>query len=109
MQVSHPPHLTSSWSSAFIPFCAYKTDLNFSKSNRSLPGISFPLCSSFLSTILEGQLCYELKLNKTSDVGKSKELLLLLDYNDERSIPTTSNQKTNKNIYLPARSEVTDI
>ena len=37
-QVSHPPHLTSSWSSSFIPFCAFKTDLNFS-GNSILIGI----------------------------------------------------------------------
>ena len=55
-QVSHPPHLTSTWSSAFIPFCAYKTDLNISKNPFTLPGITFPLCSAFLPTILEGQL-----------------------------------------------------
>ena len=90
MQVVHPPHLTSkSWSSAFIPFCAYKTDLNISKNPLALPGITFPLCSAFLPTILEGQLCYKLSLNMTSGQGKRNELMLILDYNKDRSLQTS--------------------
>ena len=89
----HPPHLTSSWSSAFIPYCAYKTNLDFSENSLSLPGITFPLCSSFLPTILEGQLCYKLELNKTSGQGKRNELMLLLDYNEDRSLQTLSDEE----------------
>ena len=92
-QVSHPPHLTSPWSSALIPFCAYKTDLNISKNPLALPGITFPLCSAFLPTILEGQLCYELKLNATSGQGKRNELMFVLDYNDDRSVQISSKPK----------------
>ena len=92
-QVSHPPHLTSSWSSAFIPFCAYKTDLSITDQPLAMPGINFPLCSSFLPTILEGQLCYKLKLNATSGQGKRNELILLLDYNEDRSLQASSNEK----------------
>ena len=90
---SHQPHLTSAWSSALIPFCAYKTDLNFSKKSFALPGITYPLCSSFLPTILEGQLCYKLKLNKTSGQGKRNELMLLLDYNEDLSLHTSPTEK----------------
>ena len=88
----HPQHLTKSRSFALIPFCAYKTDLNFSKSNIELPGVSFPVCSSFLPTILEGQLCYKLTLNQTSGQGKRNELMMLLDYNDDLSIQTFPNE-----------------
>ena len=88
--VIHPPHLTSSWSSAFIPFCAYKTELNISKNSIVLKNTNFPLCSSFLPTVLEGQLCYKLTLNKTSGQGKRNELMLLLDYNEDRSMQTSS-------------------
>ena len=91
-QVSHPPHLTSSWSSAFIPFCAYKTNLSISEISFSVPGTNFPLCSSFLPTILEGQLCYKLTLDKTSGQGKENELMLLLDYNEDRSLQISSNK-----------------
>ena len=90
--MSHPPHLASDWSSALIPFCAYKTDLNFSETPPLLNGTNFPLCSSFHPTILEGQLCYNLALNKTSGQGKRNELMLVLDYNEDRSLQTQSNK-----------------
>ena len=90
-QSVHPPHLTSSWSSSLIPFCAFKADLNISKNPLDLPGLTFPLCSDFLPTILEGQLCYKLTLNQTSDQGKENQLMLILDYNEDRSLQTSSN------------------
>ena len=89
-QINHPPHLKFSWSSAFVPFCAYKTDLNFSKDSFPLDGTNFPLCSSFVPTVLEGQLCYKLQLNRKSDQGKKNELMLLLDYNEDRSLQMSS-------------------
>ena len=93
-QVSHPPHLTSTWRSAFIPFCAFKTDLNISKKADTLPGITYPLCSSFIPTVLEGQLCYEIKLNDTSGQGKGFELMLLLDYNEDMSLHTSPKENS---------------
>ena len=93
-QVSHPPHLTSkSRNSAFIPFCAYKTDLNISKNPFTLPGITFPLCSAFLPTILEGQLCYELKLNQLSGQGRRNQLMFVLDYNEDRSLQISAEEE----------------
>ena len=91
--MSHPTHLTSTWSSAFIPFCAYKTDLNFSKNALNLPGITFPICSHFLPTILEGQLCHKVTLNTTSGQGKRNELMLLLDYNEDLSLHTSESKE----------------
>ena len=85
-QVSHPAHLTSIWSSALIPFCAYKTHLNMSEHLNTVPGISFPLCSSFLPTLLDGQLCYKLKLNRSSGEGRQNQLMLVLDSNEDRSL-----------------------
>jgi len=90
-QVSHPPHLESSWSSAFIPFCAYKTKLNFSENSPALNGTNFPLCTSFVPTILEGQYCYNIAVSKDSGTGKENELMLLLDYNEDRSLQVSSN------------------
>ena len=84
--MSHPPHLKSNLSSAFIPFCAYKTNLNISGKSLALDGTNFPLCSTFLPTILEGQLCYMLELNKLSGQGQRNELMLLLDYNEDLSL-----------------------
>ena len=88
--MSHPHHLTSSWSSALIPFCAFKTELNFTQRSHPLNGTSFPLCSSFVPTVLEGQLCYELTLNKKSGQGKTNGLMFLLDYNEDRSLHVPS-------------------
>ena len=64
--------------------------MNISENSFSLPGITYPLCSSFLPTMLEGQLCYKLTLNETSGQGKENELMLLLDYNEDRSMQTSS-------------------
>ena len=50
----------------------------------------FPLCSSFVPTFVEGQLCYEIKLSEFSGQGKGKGLMLLLDYNENRAIGNNS-------------------
>ena len=92
--MSHPSHLTSTWLSALIPFCAFKTDLNFSQNPLSLPGITFPLCSSFLPTLLDGQLCYKRTVNMKSGQGEKSALVLLIDYNDDRSINISPNSLT---------------
>ena len=42
--------------------------------------------------MLEGQLCYKLMLNKTSEKGKGGELMLLLDYNEDRSMQQSSSK-----------------
>ena len=96
--MSHPQHLMDPWSSALIPFCAYKTNLNFSRNSEVLPGITFPPCSSFLPTILGGQRCYKLNVNDTSGQGKTAELMLLLDYNQDRSLsPHTTDEDKSGN------------
>ena len=86
-QISHPPHLDFNTlsASAFIPFCAFKTSMVISEPPTWIPNISYPLCSAFQPTILEGQLCYKLQMNTTSGEGKSNQLMLLLDYNEDRS------------------------
>ena len=91
--MSHPPHLTSTWSSAFIPFCAFKTNLNISENPLTLPGLTFPLCSAFSPTILEGQLCYELELNQPSGQGRRNQLMFVLDYNQDRSLQISSEEE----------------
>ena len=66
--------------------------MNFSKNSFSLPGITFPLCSSLSPTLLEGQLCYKLELNMKSGPGRGNQLMLVLDYNEDRSLQTSSNE-----------------
>ena len=53
------------------------------------PNLSFPICTSFVPDILEGQLCYTLNLNQTGGKGKRNGLMLLLDLNQQRSFETT--------------------
>ena len=89
-ETSHPPHLirvdSSTAASAFIPFCAFKSGLGIDEPPTWHPNISFPLCSSFRSTMLEGQLCYKLRMNSKSGRGKMNELMFLLDYHEDLSI-----------------------
>ena len=83
---AHPPHLLGRRHSSFIPFCAYKTSLVISEPEVWLPNISFPICTSFKPTLLEGQLCYGLQVNVTSGEGKQNGLTLLLDYQEDLSL-----------------------
>ena len=76
-----------------IPFCAFKTNLNISKNSLNLSGITFPSCSSFTPTVLEGQLCYKLALNEKSKKGRENQLMLVLDYNEDRSLQISSSEK----------------
>ena len=95
--IKHPVHLKSTLSSAFIPFCAYQTNLNFSETKLTLQGLTFPICSSFTTTALEGQLCYKVTVNDSSGQGKSNALTLLLDYNNDLSLSTVSVKGGSKN------------
>ena len=95
--MSHPPHLDKNSLSigAFIPFCAFMTSMVISEPPTWIQNISYPLCSSFTPTILEGQLCYKLQMKTTSGEGKSNQLTMLLDYNEDRSTYASSDQKIN--------------
>ena len=86
----HPAHLVGSSSlppaTALIPYCAYMGDMTTLGTN--IPGFTYPVCTAFQPTILEGQLCYKLNmtnidLNRETHVrskfGKGKGLLLLID------------------------------
>ena len=98
---SHHVHLKTKLGalvpSAFIPFCAYKTDLLLL--GEHIKGLKFPVCNKFTPTVLDGQLCYNLDINSalpnedTLD-GKQGELTLILDYNLERSV---GSQRSTKN------------
>ena len=96
---AHLPHLVggSNTGSSFIPFCAYKTNMTISQPEVWLPNISFPICTAFKPTILEGQLCYKLQVNATGGQGKKNGLSLLLDYQDELSLQAPSKQEWKHN------------
>ena len=88
--VSHPPHLldqkNTASPSSFIPFCAFQSQLNISEPITFLPDSSFPVCNSFTPVALNGQLCYNIKVNMTGRNGKDGGLVLVLDLNEDRSL-----------------------
>ena len=92
--------------SAFIPFCAYQTDMEIV--GEYVDQFRFPVCSKFTPIVLDGEHCYSLDLatvipeGKKTLQGKPGKLTLLLDYNRERSIGIT-NTKT-KNVTNKART-----
>ena len=88
----HPPHLVdpsgSLQPSAFIPFCSYQT--NLSMLGSTINTFSFPVCTAFEPSILHGDLCYTLDMEKVpgaklSESGKAKGIMIVLDPNQERS------------------------
>ena len=95
---AHPPHLhpDTKAGSSFIPFCAYKTKMTIGRPTVLVPNISFPICTAFKPTILEGQLCYKLHVNSSSGQGMKNGLSLLLDYQDELSLQAFPHPKEEK-------------
>lgn len=103
---SHPVHLISNegimFPSAFIPFCAYKTNMKLL--GRYVDGLRFPVCDSFVPTILNGELCYSLDVDQAlataedTREGSKGQLTLLLDYNIERSIHTAIAEEEDKSV-----------
>jgi hypothetical protein len=46
---------------------------------KNVLGLSFPVCTSFQPTVLEGQLCYKLNVSRESGIGKANGILMVLD------------------------------
>ena len=46
-----------------------------------------------MPTVLEGQLCYKLALKDRSQKGRENQLMLVLDYNEDRSLQISSSEK----------------
>lgn len=96
--------------SAFIPFCAINN--NLATLGKTMANFTYPVCSSFSPTIMEGQLCYQLLLSHLHWLGKEPGsdggLMVIVDYNTDRSLPTetsvTGRRLPNKT-HLVSRSE----
>ena len=79
----HPPHLTvSNGLPALIPFCAYQGDMELF--GEYIEGLDFPVCNSFKPKILNGELCYALKVDSQmlglrTRAGRGKGILLAID------------------------------
>ena len=94
-RISHPPIMVeqADVGSVFVPFCAFKTETVMSNSSVWLPNISFPFCSSFQPTILEGQLCFKLEMNTSGGQGIKNGLLFLIDYQEDLSLQYSSDEE----------------
>ena len=87
---NHPVHLLSMnkklMPSALIPYCSFSNDLL--SLGQKLNNFSFPVCTAFKPTLLDGQLCYQLDTNRIKNQTKPTQdggLVLLLDVSKERS------------------------
>ena len=58
-----------------------------------VPNISFPICTAFKPTVLEGQLCYKLHVNASSGQGMKNGLSLLLSL---QAFPHPKEEKSKK-------------
>ena len=116
--INHPVHIVTKDNtvspSAFIPFCdfggnmsAMGVQINTEYREEYRVNFSDPVCNSFQAKILNDQLCYEVDLQKFSDVNNIHgELKLgfnfLLDYNEDRQV--TLDQVIHKKSFSLANS-----
>ena len=92
--MNHPVHIVDSDTgktspSAFIPFCDFAGKMG--DVGTKLPEFDLPVCNSFTKTVIDGQLCYELEVNKFYTEPRVEEqltkgLTLILDYNEDRNL-----------------------
>ena len=84
--VLHPPNLVNQdgnlHPNALVPFCAYQTKMLGERVDTPTNS-SFIACSHFEPSIIDGQLCYSVDVNKAygtkSGAGKGSGLLLVID------------------------------
>ena len=99
--MSHPAHLIRPDGlpspSALIPFCIFKSDIKHGRSGTSHPNLSFPVCSSFVPDILEGQLCQTIRLNEKIKKGPENALGFLIDINNNRNFRLLAKQQKKLN------------
>ena len=77
----HPPHLigpdNKTLPSALIPFCSYQSKTL----GKMIPGYDVLACDSFQPDVVNGRLCYSLKIRMKgkTKLGKKYGLLLMID------------------------------
>ena len=100
---NHPVHILDREGnispSSFIPFCAFGD--NKKSMGRQVNGFRDPVCDSFQAKVRNGQLCYEVDLQKNKDEYKIQKqlksgLILLFDYNVERQSKMYNPKKIQK-------------
>ena len=100
---SHPVHLLSQdynlMPSALIPYCAFGIEMK--NLGAKINNFSRPLCTAFSPALLEGELCYELDIDKIGGQvsrGLYGGLVLLLDVTLDRSIGVGKNKDFTVNL-----------
>ena len=106
--VNHPVHITQKTSanlspSSFIPFCEFGSDASIM--GKRIDQFDFPVCDSFEEIIFEGQLCYQVSIEKLKTRKRLNQedlkigLTLLLDYNFDKTLRGSKTDKltTTKN------------
>ena len=86
----NPPSMVDSvgrpLSASFIPFCAYQSNIL----GAFTPDLPFKSCSLSQPTVLDGQLCFTLDVNKIANEkasnGRKNGLVMLLDYGPTKLI-----------------------
>ena len=100
-QFNHPVHIKNERGelspSAFIPFCEFGG--NISSMGVRIEEFDVPVCNSFQAKIMNDQLCYEVDLNRFSNmhnIDKELELgfIFLLDYNEDRQFSLDEESST---------------
>ena len=97
--VNHPVHITQTSSklspSSFIPFCEFGSDASIM--GKRIEQFDFPVCNSFEEIIFDGQLCYQVSVEKLKEKKIFSQedlkigLTLLLDYNFDRTLRGRNN------------------
>ena len=101
--VNHPVHITYRKStklspSSFIPFCEFGSDASIM--GKRIDQFDFHVCDSFEEIIFEGQLCYQVNVEKIKQRKRINQedlkigLTLLLDYNFDRTLRGSSSDKS---------------
>ena len=106
----HPSHLSDQIGrmlpSALIPFCIYQSDE--AAFGQTIKGVNMTACADFQPLILDGQLCYSLKMSrsgtKETKSGISNGLLLLIDPNN---LQIKNREENNFRMYIHTLSQHT--
>ena len=88
--ISHPVHIIDNreifYPTAFIPFCSVFGSME--ATGEKIDNFSLPVCTSFKKTIRNGQLCYQIDVNRfiendTMTKLQKAGLSILVDVNTE--------------------------
>ena len=104
--LNHPVHILDDSGnlspSAFIPFCSFEG--NSDLLGREHDHFSLPVCSSFKKRIFDGQLCYQIDVNriihnKTATGLQKGGLSLLVDANAENDLSRLDGKTPDEEIF----------